>query len=326
MGTTVRATTALCVLAATMAHAGTTLAQNYPAQTIHYIVPFPTGSGPDANTRMLAAGLARSLGQQIVVENRPGASGIIGTQLVARSPPDGYTLAFASTTTFATVPSLYDKLPFDLDRDFIPVSMVESIPCALVVNPSVPARSVAEFIALAKAKPGQLNYGTTGNGSFHHLSAELFKSLTKTDMRHIPYGASGPYADLVGGQIPVMFETLSPFLPNVKAGKLRVLAVSARQRRPQVPDVPTFIEAGLAAFDSTAWYGLAVVAGTPRPVITRLHAAVDALKSSELTEKLLGVSAGTIVGSSPEEFVAHIRAERAKWANVVKQVGVKLEL
>jgi tripartite-type tricarboxylate transporter receptor subunit TctC len=323
----ITASSMLLILAGCVLNSGSTVAQSYPNRPIRFIVPFPTGSGPDAVTRMFAAGLARSLEQQVIVDNRPGASGIIGTQLAAKSAPDGYTLAFASTGTFATVPSLYEKLPFDVERDFTPISMIELIPCALVVNPSVPAKTVAEFIALAKAKPGLLNYGSTGNGSFHHLSAEMFKSLTSTDIKHIPYGAGGPYADLVGGQLPAMFETLAPFLPNVKAGKLRALAVSAKQRRPQLPDVPTFIESGLAAFDSTAWYGPAVVAGTPRPVIARLHAAVvETLKSSDVTEKMINVSAGSIVGNTPEEFAAHIRAERAKWGKLIKQIGVKLEL
>jgi tripartite-type tricarboxylate transporter receptor subunit TctC len=238
-------------------------AADFPNKSIRFIVPFPTGSGPDANARILAAGLARPLAQQVLIDNRPGASGIIGTQLAAKSAPDGYTLVFASASVFAAVPNLYEKLPFDLDRDFMPVSMVESIPCALVVGPAVPAKTVTELIALAKAKPGQLNFGTAGNGSFHHLSAELFKSLTGTDMKHIPYGSGGPYADLLGGQLPMMFDTLSPFIPNVKAGRLRALAVSGKQRRPQVPDVPTFIEAGVPGFDSSAWYGPAAPACSP---------------------------------------------------------------
>jgi len=302
-------------------------AADYPNKSIRFIVPFPTGSGPDANTRVLVAGLARTLGQQVLVDNRPGASGIIGTQLAGKSSPDGYTLLFASASVFAAVPNLYEKLPFDLDRDFMPVSMVELIPCALVASLSVPAKTVADLIALAKAKPGQLNFGSGGNGSFHHLSAELFKSLTGTDMKHIPYGSGGPYADLLGGQLPLMFDTLSPFLPNVKAGKLRALAVSGKQRRPQVPEVPTFIEAGVAAFDSSAWYGPAVPAGTPRAVIARLHTAVvDTLKMPDVANKLTDVSAGYIIGNTPEEFAAHIRAERVKWGRVIKQAGVKLEL
>ncbi len=302
-------------------------AADFPNKPIRFIVPFPTGSGPDANARVLAAGLARPLGQQVLIDNRPGASGIIGTQLAAKSSPDGYTLVFASASVFAAVPNLYEKLPFDLDRDFMPVSLVESIPCALVTGLSLPAKTVAELITLAKAKPGQLNYGTAGNGSFHHLSAELFKSLTGTDMKHIPYGAGGPYADLLSGQLPLMFDTLSPFISHVKAGKLRALAISGRQRRPQVPDVPTFIEAGVAGFDSSAWYGPAVPAGTPRAVIARLHTAiVDTVKLPEVSDKLTNISAGYIIGNTPEEFAAHIRTERAKWGWVIKQAGVKLEL
>ena len=211
-------------------------AADYPNKTVRLIVPAPAGSGPDANARVLIAGLARPLGQQLVIDNRPGASGIIGTQLAARSVPDGYTLLLGIASVFAAVPTLYDKLPFDLDRDFIPISTIELIPCALVVNPGLPAKTIKEFIALAKAQPGQLTFGSGGNGSFHHLSAEMFKTLTGTDMRHIPYGTGGPYSDLVSGQLPLMFDTLSPFLPNVKAGKLCALAVSGKQRRPQAPD------------------------------------------------------------------------------------------
>ncbi len=323
-------TTWLCVavllsVAATAATAA--LAADYPEKAIRLIVPFPAGSGPDANARVLTAGLARPLGQQMIIDNRPGASGIIGTQLAAKAPPDGYTLLLGTATVFAAVPTLYEKLPFDLDRDFIPISMIELIPCALVVNPALPAKTVKEFIALAKARPGELTFGSAGNGGFHHLSAELFKTLTGTDMRHIPYGAGGPYADLVSGQLPLMFDTLSPFLPNVKAGKLRALALSGKQRRPQAPNVPTFIEAGVPGFDSYAWYGPVAPAGTPRALIARLHAAiVETLKSAEVTERLTNVSAGYVVGNTPEEYAALIQSERAKWAKVIRQTGLKLAL
>ena len=308
------------------AHAAESAA-DYPNKTIRLIVPFPAGSGPDANARVLIGGLARPLGQQMVIDNRPGASGIIGTQLAAKSPPDGYTLLLGTASVFGTVPTLYEKLPFDVDRDFIPVSMIELLPCALVVNSALPAKTVKDLIVLAKARPGQLTFGTAGNGGFHHLSAELFKTLAGVDMRHIPYGTGGPYADLVSGQVPLMFDTFSPFLPNIRAGKLRALAVAAKQRRPQVPQVPTFIEAGLPAFDSAAWYGPVAPSGTPRAIITRLHAAiVDTLKSNEVTERLTNVSAGYIVGSSPEEYATFIQAERAKWAKVIRQTGVRLAL
>lgn len=304
-----------------------TASADYPSKPIRFIVPFPTGSGPDANARILSAGLARPLGQQVLIDNRPGASGIIGTQLAAKSPPDGYTLLFASASVFAAVPNLYEKLPFDLERDFQPISMVESIPCALVVGPAVSAKNLAELIAQAKARPGQLNFGTQGTGSFHHLSAELFKSLTGTDMKHVPYGAGGPYADLLAGQLPLMFDTLSAFIPNVKAGKLRALAISGKARRPQVPEVPTFGEAGVPAFESSAWYGPAVAAGTSTAVVNRLHAAVvETVKSREVATKLTDVSAGYIIANTPAEFAAHIRSERAKWGRVIKQAGVKLEL
>jgi tripartite-type tricarboxylate transporter receptor subunit TctC len=300
---------------------------DFPARPMRLIVPFPSGSGPDANARVFAAGLTAVFGQQILIDNRPGASGIVGTQLAAKSPADGYTLLLATASTFAFVPNLYEKLPFDPDRDFLPVSQIELIPCALVVNPSVPAKTIGELIALAKTKPGQLTFGSSGNGSFQHVSAELFNSLSGTALRHIPYGAGGPYADLISGQLPLMFDTLSPFLPNVKAGKLRALAVSARQRRPQVPEVPTFIEAGLPTFESGAWYGLAAPAGTPRLIITRLRAAiVETLKSNEVAEKLTNLSAGSIVGNTPEEFTTFIRTERAKWGRVIQRAGLKLEL
>ena len=302
-------------------------AAEYPNKPVRLIVPFPAGSGPDANARVLAAGLARPLGQQVIIDNRPGASGIIGTQLAAKSAPDGYTLLLGTATVFGAVPTLYDKLPFDIDRDFIPISMIELIPCALVVNPGLPAKTVKELIALAKANPGQLTFGSAGNGGFHHLSAELFKTLTGTDMRHIPYGAGGPYADLLSGQLPLMFDTLSPFLSNVRAGKLRALALSGKQRRPQAPEVPTFIEAGVPGFDSSAWYGPVAPAGMPRPLIARMHAAiVDALKGADLVERLTSVSAGYIVGNTPEEYAALIQTERAKWGKVIRQTGVKLAL
>ena len=300
---------------------------DYPNKAIRLIVPFPAGSGPDANARVLVGGLARPLGQQLLIDNRPGASGILGTQLAAKSAPDGYTLLLGTASVFAAVPTLYEKLPFDLDRDFIPVSMIELLPCALVVNAALAAKNVKELIALAKAKPGELTFGSAGNGGFHHLSAELFKTLTGVNMRHIPYGAGGPYSDLVSGQVPSMFDTFSPFLPNIKAGKLRALAVSGKERRPQVPQVPTFIEAGVPGFDSAAWYGPVAPTGTPRAMITRLQAAIaETLKSTEVTERLTNVSAGYIVGSTSEEYAAFIQSERAKWAKVIRQTGVKLAL
>ncbi len=300
---------------------------DYPNKAIRLIVPFPAGSGPDANARVLVGGLARPLGQQLLIDNRPGASGILGTQLAAKSAPDGYTLLLGTASVFAAVPTLYEKLPFDLDRDFIPVSMIELLPCALVVNAALAAKNVKELIALAKAKPGELTFGSAGNGGFHHLSAELFKTLTGVNMRHIPYGAGGPYSDLVSGQVPLMFDTFSPFLPNIKAGKLRALAVSGKECRPQVPQVPTFIEAGVPGFDSAAWYGPVAPTGTPRAMITRLQAAIaETLKSTEVTERLTNVSAGYIVGSTSEEYAAFIQSERAKWAKVIRQTGVKLAL
>ncbi len=300
---------------------------DYPNRVVRLIVPFPAGSGPDANARILVAGMARPLGQQIVIDNRPGASGILSTQLVAKSAPDGYTLLLGTASVFGAVPTLYDKLPYDPDRDFIPVSMIELLPCALVVNAALAAKNVKELIALVKAKPGELTFGSAGNGGFHHLSAELFKTLTGVNMRHIPYGTGGPYTDLVSGQVPLMFDTFSPFLPNIKAGKLRALAVSGKERRPQVPQVPTFIEAGVPGFDSAAWYGPIAPAGTPRAIVTRLHTAVtETLKSAEVAERLTNVSAGYIVGSTPEEYAAFIQTERAKWARVIRQTGVKLAL
>ena len=329
---TIALRTAFMICAALLPPLVTSAAQavepaDYPSKPVRLIVPFPAGSGPDANARVLISGLTRPLGQQLIIDNRPGASGIIGTQLAAKAAPDGYTLLLGTASVFGAVPTLYDKLPFDLDRDFMPISMIELIPCALVVNAALPAKTIKEFIALAKSQPGQLTFGSAGNGGFHHLSAEMFKSLTGTDMRHIPYGAGGPYADLVSGQLPLMFDTLSPFLPNVKAGKLRALAVSGKQRRPQVPAVPTFIEAGVPGFDSYAWYGPVAPAGTPRPIITRMHGAiVEALKGTELTERLTSVSAGYIVGNTPEEYAALIQTERAKWAKVIRQTGVKLAL
>jgi tripartite-type tricarboxylate transporter receptor subunit TctC len=242
-------TLAVCV--AYPAHAQT--ASAYPETSIRFIVPFPAGSGPDANARVLVAGLSLALDQQTWIDNRPGESGIVGTQIAFKATPDGYTLLLATASVFAAAPSLYAKLPFDLDRDFMPTSQIELIPCALMVSPSVPAKTVAELIALAKARPGSLNCCKAGNGTFHQLSAELFNSLTGTDIKHVPYGAGGPYGDLVGGQLPLMFDTLSPFLSNVRAGRLRALAVSGRERCPQVPAVPTFTEAGLPAFGSYAW-------------------------------------------------------------------------
>jgi tripartite-type tricarboxylate transporter receptor subunit TctC len=306
--------------------ASTTTAPAYPTKPIRLVVASPAGGGLDANTRILAVQLTRSLGQQVIVDNRPGANGIIGAQLVAKSASDGYTLLMGANTILTNNPNLYRQLPYDADRDFTPITQIELIPVGVVVHPAVTAKTVLELIALAKSKPGLLNFGSQGIGTFQHLNGELFNSVTGIDLKHIPYGSVGPYADLLSGQLAMMFDTFSPFLPNVKAGKLRALAVSGKERRPQLPDVPTFIEAAVPQYESYAWYGPVAPSGTPRAVIARVHAAiVEAVKAPEVAEKFTAVSAGILVAGKPEAFASHIKAEREKVGRLIQRLGIKLE-
>jgi len=301
-------------------------AQTYPTKPIRLVVPFPAGGTTDILARAVAQKLSETLGQQVIVDNRPGAGGNIGSELVARSAPDGYTLLMGTVGTHAINVSLYPKLPYDPVKDFTPIVLVAGVPNVLVVNPSLPARSVAELIAYAKANPGKLNFASSGSGTSIHLSGELFKVLTGVQMTHVPYKGSAPaLTDLVGGQVQLMFDNLPSSLAFIKAGKLRALAVTSKTRAAALPDVPTMVEAGVPDFEASSWFGILAPAGTPRDIVVRINAEVAKwLATPDAREKLAGQGA-IAAGGAPEDFARHIASETAKWARVVKASGAKVE-
>jgi tripartite-type tricarboxylate transporter receptor subunit TctC len=301
-------------------------AQNYPTKPIRLVVPFPPGGTTDILAREVGQRLSASLGQTVVIDNRPGAGGNIGAELVAKSAPDGYTLLMCTVSTHAINPNLYAKLPYDHVADFAPVILVASVPNVLEVTPSLPVNSVADLIKLAKEKPGQINFASSGSGTSIHLSGELFKTMAGVDMTHVPYKGSAPaLTDLIGGQVQVMFDNLPSSLPQIKAGKLRAIAVTSAQRAPALPNVPTIAESGLPGFEATSWFGVVAPAGTPPAIVARLNADLNQwLQTPEAREKLLAQGAAA-AGGSPEQFAAYIRAETEKWAKVVKASGAKVD-
>lgn len=300
-------------------------AQGWPARPIRFIAPFPPGGGTDLNARMIAPRLAEALGQQVVVENRPGAGGMVGTELVAKSAPDGYNMVIATIGPIAINPSLYAKMAYDPVKDLAPVTLTGEVPNALVVHPTLPAKSVKELIALAKQRPGELNYGSSGTGAGDHLSAEMLNAMAGIRMVHVPY-KGGPQAmvDLISGNIQLIFVTLASGMPYIRGGRVRVMAMASPQRFPRLPDVPTVAEAGVSGFAVTNWAGVFVAAGTPRPIVDRLNSEiVKALSTPDVRQKLLelGLVAGT---NTPEQFATFIQSETVKWAKVVKEANIKL--
>ena len=298
-------------------------AQSYPSRPVRLIVPYPPGGATDIIARGVAEKAGQTLGQQVVVDNRGGGGQIIGTDLVAKAVPNGYTILLPSVT-HSINPGLQPKLPYDSIRDFSAVSLLASGANVLVVHPSVAARSTKEMIALLKSRPGQINYASSGNGSGGHLAAELFKTMTGTDMTHVPYKGGGPaYVDLIAGQVSLMFTSPVATLPHVKSGKLRALATTGAKRSSAMPDLPTIAEAGLPGYEATLWYGILAPAGTPAVIVNMLHKhVVGAVSQPDLRERLgaLGVD---IVGSTPAEFSTHIQRETAKWAKVIKAANIR---
>ena len=313
--------TLVCVIAAGFAVAAP--AQNYPTKPVRFVVPFVPGGPTDIQGRMLGEKLAQQLGQQVIVDNRGGAGGNIGMELVARAPADGYTIVIATVGTWAVNPHLY-KLSFDVIRDFAPIIQVSSSPGVLVVHPSVPVKNVKELIALAKAKPGQLNYGSSGVGGFGHISGELFTLMTKTKMTHIPYKSSAPsLTDLISGQIQVLFNNAISTVPHVKSGRVRALATTGATRSPALPDLPTVAEAGVPGYENSSWSAIGAPAGTPKPIIERLNKTfADILKMPDIQQKHADVGA-QIIGGTPEQFHAYLKAEIAKFGKLVKAAGIK---
>jgi len=306
--------------------AGGAWAQPYPTKSIRLVVPFPAAGTTDILAREVAQRLSVSFGQSVVVDNRPGAAGNIGSDMVAKSAPDGYTLLMGTVGTHAINPSLYAKMPYNHVKDFVPIVLVAGVPNVLEVTPSLPVNSVADLIKLAKEKPGQLNFASSGSGTSIHLSGELFKTMTGVDMMHVPYKGSAPaLTDLMGGQVQLMFDNLPSSLAQIKAGKLRAIAVTSAQRSPALPNIPTIAESGLPGFEASSWFGLLAPAGTPPAIVARVNADVNEwLQTAEAKEKLLAQGA-IPAGGTPEQFAAHIRVETEKWAKVVKVSDAKVD-
>jgi len=299
----------------------------YPVKPVRWVVPFPPGGSADIMGRMIGQDLAKALGQQVVIENRAGASAIVGSEYVAKSPADGYTLLQANVSQMTIHPSLYPRLPYDPLKDFAPVTVLGIVTSVMVTTPSLPVASVRDLVAMAKKRPGQLNFTSSGAGSSTHLTGELLKQRAGIAMTHINYKGSGPaLTDVMAGFVEIMFENLPSALPFINANKLKVLAVTGKDRSPVVKSVPTLAESGFPGFDMVSWQALVAPAGTPRAVVDRLNAEVaKVLKTPEMKEKMTGLGTD-IVANSPEQFAQYLREETAKWSKIVRDAGIKLEI
>ncbi len=316
---------ALTVLMLGIAAATGVRAQDYPSKPIRLFAPFPAGSGPDANAREIAGELTKILGQTVIVENRPGASGIIGTDAAAKAAPDGYTLVVGTTSTMSVLPHLYSKLPFNTEKDFAPVSLLGVLNTGLIAAPSAPFKTAGELTAYAKANPDTVTSATLGAGSYYHLAGEWFASNAGVKLKFVPYGTTSPYIDLMAGQVQVMFDALPAAAGNIRAGKLRLLALTGKTRHPAFADVPTFAEVGIADYAPLAWQGILAPAGTPRAIVEKLSAAMQkAAQNPQLAEKWRQYG-GELKANTPAEFAAFIKADAASWGQVVRQAGVKLD-
>ena len=306
--------------------AGAPLAQAFPEKPVRFVIGFTPGGPSDILARAVGQKLAERWGQQVVVENRPGAGGNLAAEAVAKSAADGYTWLLGNNSILATNHALYRKLPYDPVKDFAPVALVAVQPNILVVHPDVPAKTVPELVALAKQSPGKLNYASSGAGAAAHLAGELFKTMAGVDIVHVPYkGAQPALTDLIAGQVQLMFATSASVIPYIKAGRLRALAVTTAQRSPSVPDLPTVAEAGLAGFEATTWHGIVVPVATARAVIDKINADVNAaLKEKELSERLAGLGAEVVTGT-PRDFADYIAREIPKWTKVVRDSGASAD-
>jgi tripartite-type tricarboxylate transporter receptor subunit TctC len=300
-------------------------AQNYPVRPVRLVVPFSAGGAADVPGRILTQKLSETLGHQVVVDNRPGAGSTIGAELVAKAPPDGYTLLTISNTHFVSA-ALYKKLAYDAVNDYSPVTQVTSAPNVIVVHPSLPVKTVKELIALAKAKPGKIDYASSGNGSTQHLTGALFCKMAGIEMTHIPYRGSGPVtADLLSGQVTVGFPGIAGMLQHIKAGKLRALAVTSAKRSPELPDLPTVAQAGVKGYDVTAWFGVAGPKGMPRDIVLKLHTELlRILKNPDVQRLLLTAGQEVAWQETPELFGEMLKVESAKWARMVKESGAQV--
>jgi tripartite-type tricarboxylate transporter receptor subunit TctC len=311
---------------ALLAFASLARAEDYPSKPIRFVVPYPAGGPLDTVARLLGQKVSESLKQPVIVDNRPGAGGNIGADFVAKSAPDGYTILMGAVATHAINPTLYGHIPYDPVADFIPITQVASTPNVLVVNPSVPAKDVREFVAYAKANPGKLNFGSGSTGSAGHLAGELFKTMAGVDMTHVPYKGAGPaMQDLVAGQIQLMFDNLASCLGQIRAGKVRALAVTTGKRTSLAPELPTIAESGLPGFDINTWFGVFAPAKTPQPVVDRLYTEFTrALAMPDVRQKMVDLGAEP-VGNKPAEFAAYIRSEKDRYARVIKASGAKVD-
>jgi tripartite-type tricarboxylate transporter receptor subunit TctC len=306
--------------------ASAALAQTYPNKPIRIIIAQAPGSATDVISRVVANRLQESLGQPVVIEARPGAGGAVGTEAAARSAPDGYTLFMANNSTHGSNPALYAKLPYDAVNDFAPITLVAAVPYVLVVDPALPVKSVQDLIALAKSKPGKMNYASAGNGSTHQFCGELLKSMSGIDVLHIPYKGSPPaIAGLLGGEVSLMFANLTDIGSQIRSGKVKALAVTVTRRASLLPEVPTMAEAGLPGFDVGSWFGLLAPAGTPAPIVSRLNAETVKVLGRADVQSTLGAQGLELVPGSPEQFAAHIKSEIAKFTRIAKAAGIKAE-
>ena len=300
--------------------------QAWPSKPIHFIVPYAAGGFADIRARKIGVELAKALGQPIVIENRAGAGGVLGTDVVAKAAPDGYTLGMGNLPPLAVNVSLMKKLPYDAQKDLAPVILIETSPLILTAGPALPAKNVQELIALAKEKPGQLAFASSGIGGAHHLSGEMLRHATGIDIIHVAYKGGAPAAaDLLAGHVPMMFEMGYAALPSIKAGKIRALAVTSTKRLSVLPEVPTMAEAGVPGFESYNWQGVIVPAGTSREIVERLNRELNVILAQPLTRELIASTGSEVGGGTPEAFGAFIRSETEKWARVVKQAGIRPE-
>jgi tripartite-type tricarboxylate transporter receptor subunit TctC len=300
--------------------------QAYPSKPLKMIMPYPAGGPTDILGRLVGQKLTEAWGQNVVIDNRPGGAGMIGANLAAKAPADGYTLFLGGITTLALAPFVQKNMQYDPNRDFQPVSQTTLSPLLLMVHPSMPVKTVKEFIALAKAKPGELNYASSGAGGSGHLAGELFKSVTKTNLVHVPYrGAPPALTDLMSGQIQTMFGTMLASVPHIRSGKLRAIAVTGPRRSAAVPEVPTFAEGGLPSYDASSWNGILVPTGTPKPIIERLNAELVKIMTTPGVLDRLAADGPIAIGNSPEQFGAFIKAEQAKWSKVVREAKITVE-
>jgi len=308
-------------LIASLAHA-----QDYPTRSITLIVPYPPGGGVDAMARIVADKLSAALGQQVVVDNRGGGSGLVGTRALIKSPPDGYTLFLGHTGSISINPSLYANAGFDPRKDFAAIGLIASMPVVLIGHPSFPAKTVGEMIALMKANPGKYNIGTSAVGTGGYMSAELFKSVTGVDAQIVPYkGTSGVMNDLLGGHVPVAFGVIPPALGNIQSGALRAIAVASPTRTGMLPDVPTFAESGMPGFESVLHYGVLAPAGTPRGIVEKLNRELRKLADNDEVKKRIRFEGGDPLTSSPDEYAADIDREEAKWGALIRKLNLKVE-